>query len=118
MSKTIAQDHKTDRGVRHLALDVADRAPSTVLAVLDDARVEFRTAVDHAIELAEKLAAGSFRFARKLAGRVDDASTAALKNVERRIASAVKQARENERANENERGKNDQREIAPAKATA
>jgi hypothetical protein len=90
--KTETQKH--DRGVVHLALDVADRGQSTVLAVLNDARVEVRSAVDHTIELAEKLATGAFRFARKLTSRVDDASTAALANVERRVASAVREARE------------------------
>jgi hypothetical protein len=88
---------KLDRGVVHLALDVADRGQSTVIAVLNDARVEVRGAIDHTIELAEKLAAGSFRFARKLTSRIDDASTAALTSVEKRLAGAVKQARDTKR---------------------
>jgi hypothetical protein len=103
-SKTESQ--KSDRGVIHLALDVADRGQSTVIAVLNDARVEVRSAVDHTIELAEKLATGGFRFARKLTSRIDDASTAALTSVEKRIAGAVRQARDTKR------------ELSAAKATA
>lgn len=81
-------------GVTHLALDVADRGQSTLIAVLGDARIELRTAVDSGIELAEKLAHGAFRFARKLTQRVDDASAEALGGAERVIGNAVKSARE------------------------
>lgn len=98
-----AELSKSDRagflpGVAHLALDVADRGQATVIAVLHDARVEVRGAVDHTIELAEKLAAGAFRFARKLTSRVDDASAEALHGAERVLTGAVNQARETTRA--------------------
>jgi hypothetical protein len=85
-------------GVAHLALDVADRGQATVIAVLHDARVEVRGAVDHTIELAEKLATGALRFARKLTSRVDDATSEALTGAERVLSGAVKQARETTRA--------------------
>jgi hypothetical protein len=106
MSKeTTIATHKTDTssklervgfvpGVTHLALDVADRSQSTVIAVLGDARAELRTAVDSGIELVEKLANGAFRFARKLTARVDDASAEVLVGAERVIGNAVKSARE------------------------
>jgi hypothetical protein len=94
---------KSDRtgvvpGVVHLALDVADRGQATAISVLHDARVELRTAVDSGIELAEKLANGAFRFARKLTQRIDDASAEALTGAERVIGGAVKSARETTRA--------------------
>jgi hypothetical protein len=82
----------------HMALDVADRGQNTALAALQDARVEVRTAVDHGIEFAEKLAAGAFRFTRKLVQRVDDASTEMLGNVEKLLAGAIKSARDTTRA--------------------
>ncbi len=80
--------------VVHLALDVADRGQSTAVAVLQDARIELRTAVDHGLELAEKLAAGTLRFARKLVSKIDDASNDALTGAERALSSAVITARE------------------------
>lgn len=82
----------------HLALDVADRGQSTAIGVLQDARIELRTAVDHGIELAEKLAAGAVRFARKLVHKVDDSSSEALHGVERVLAGAVLSARQTTRA--------------------
>jgi hypothetical protein len=92
--KTEPKLERSDKnGVAYLALDVADRGQSTAIALLNDARVEIRTAVDNGIELAEKLAQGAFRFARKLTARVDEASTDALTGLERVISGAVKNAR-------------------------
>jgi hypothetical protein len=85
-------------GVAHLALDVVDRGQSTVIAVLQDARVEIRTLVDNGIELAEKTSAGLFRFARKLTSRVDDAAGETLASTERLLGGAVKSARETAKA--------------------
>jgi len=81
-------------GVVHLAIDVADKSQSTALAVLQDARVELRTAVDHGIELAEKLSAAAFRFTRKAVQRLDEASAETLVGAERLLGGAVKTARE------------------------
>ena len=81
-------------GVVHFALDVADRSQTTALAVLQDARVELRTAVEHGIELAEKMSAAGFRFARKAVQRIDEASGEALGGIERVLGGAVKTARE------------------------
>jgi hypothetical protein len=81
-------------GVVHLALDVADKSQSTALAVLQDARIELRIAVDHGIELAEKLTAAAFRFTRKAVQRVDEATNETLVSAERVLGGAVKTARE------------------------
>lgn len=81
-------------GVVHLALDVADKGQSTALAVLQDARIELRTAVDHGIELAEKITAAAFRFTRKAVQRFDDATSETLTGAERLLGGAVKTARE------------------------
>ena len=81
-------------GVANLALDVADRGQSTVIAVLQDARGELRSFVENGIELAEKTAAQVFRFARTFTKRVDDATAEALSNTERLLGNAVKSARE------------------------
>lgn len=96
-------DQKLDRsgflpGVAHYALDVADRGQSTVIALLGDARTELRTAVDHAIELAEKVSQSGFRFARKLTARVDDAANEGLAGAERLLAGTLKQVRETTKA--------------------
>lgn len=80
--------------VVHLALDVVDRGQSTAVAVLQDARIELRTAVDHGLELAEKLAAGTLRFARKLVSKIDEASNDALTGAERALSNVVVTARE------------------------
>ena len=85
-------------GVAHLALDVVDKGQSTVIAVLQDARVEIRTLVDNGIELTEKSAAGLFRFARKLTARVDDGLGETLASTERLLGGAVKSARETAKA--------------------
>jgi hypothetical protein len=97
--KTETLARTTDRagfvpGVTHLALDVVDRGQSTVIAVLQDARIELRTLVDNGIEFAEKGAAGLFRFAKKLTQRVDDGVGETLSSTERLIGGAVKSARE------------------------
>jgi hypothetical protein len=80
--------------VVHLALDVADRSQSTAVAVLQDARIELRSAVDSTIDLAEKVTAAVIRFARKSVGRVDEASADALTGVNTVLTSAVKSARD------------------------
>jgi len=85
-------------GVVHLALDVADRGQSTAIAVLGDARVELRTAIDGGLELAEKVATGAVRFARKTVAKLDEAAAEALGGVERVLSGAVKSARETTRA--------------------
>jgi hypothetical protein len=90
--------------VAHLALDVADRGQSTMIAVLHDARSELRSAVDSTIELAEKLATGAFRFARKLTQRVDESAAQGLSGLERTLGDAVKQARETASARANANG--------------
>ena|ERR1041385_620262 len=97
-SLTRGSTHGFVPGVAHLALDVVDRGQSTVIAVLQDARIELRTLVDHSIELAEKGAAGVFRFARKLTQRVDEGVGETLANTERLIGGAVKSARETTKA--------------------
>jgi hypothetical protein len=81
-------------GVFHLAIDVADKSQSTALAVLQDARVELRTAIDHGIELAEKVSTAGFRFARKVVQRIDEATNETLASAERVLGGAVKSARE------------------------
>lgn len=81
-------------GVAHLALDVVDRGQSTVIAILQDARVELRTVVDQGIDFVEKGAASAFRFARKLTQRVDEGVGETLASTERVINGAVKSARE------------------------
>ena len=81
-------------GVVHLAIDVAEKGQSTAIAVLQDARIELRTAVDQGIELAEKLTAAAFRFSRKAVQRIDDASNETLIGAERVLGGAVKSARE------------------------
>jgi hypothetical protein len=89
-----ATRHGVLPGVVHLAIDVADKGQSTALAVLQDARIELRAAVDHGIELAEKLTTSAFRFTRKAVQRVDEAAGETLTGAERVLGSAVKTARE------------------------
>ena len=81
-----------------LALDVAARGQSTAVAVLQDARIELRAAVDGTIDLAEKVAAGTVRFARKLVQKVDETASDALKGTERALAETIENARETARA--------------------
>jgi len=81
-------------GVVYFALDVADKSQSTAIAVLQDARIELRAAVEHGIELAEKVTAAGFRLARKAVQRIDDAAGETLTSAERVIGGAVKTARE------------------------
>jgi hypothetical protein len=81
-------------GIVHLAVDVVDKGQSTAIAVLQDARVEIRTAVDQGIELAEKMTAAAFRFTRKAVQRVDEAAGETLTGAERVLGGAIKTARE------------------------
>jgi hypothetical protein len=81
-------------GVVHLAIDVADKGQSTAFAVLQDARIEIRTAVDHGIELVEKATAAALRFTRKVVQRLDEATNETLTGAERVLGNAVKSARE------------------------
>ena len=75
---------KTDASsVVTLALDAAERGQATAVAVLQDVRIELRTAVDGTIDLGEKLAAGAVRFARKLAQKLDETTADALKGSDR-----------------------------------
>ena len=80
--------------VIYLALDVAERGQSTAVAVLQDLRAEVRTAVDSTIDLGEKLAAGTVRFARKLVQKIDETATDALKGTERALHDTIETARE------------------------
>lgn len=83
--------------VVYLALDVAERAQGTAVAVLQDARIELRTAVDGSLDLAEKFAAGALRFARKLVQKVDETASDALKGTERALHETLENARETAR---------------------
>jgi hypothetical protein len=93
---------KTDSPIRHgvlpaavhLAIDVADKSQSTAIAVLQDARIELRTAFEHGIELVEKATAAAFRFTRKAVQRIDEAASETLTGAERALGTAVKTARE------------------------
>jgi len=85
-------------GVAHLALDVVDRGQSLAIAVMHDARAELRAVADGAIELAEKTAAASFRFTKKLVQRVDDGVSETLTSAEKLIGGAVRSARETTKA--------------------
>lgn len=81
-------------GVVHLALDVAEKGQSTALAVMQDARIELRGAIEQGIELAEKVTAAGFRLARKAVQRIDEAANDTLTSAERLLGGAVKSARE------------------------
>jgi hypothetical protein len=78
----------------HLAIDVADKSQSTAIALLQDARMELRTALEHGIELVEKASAAAFRFSRKAVQRIDEAASETLTLAERTLGGAVKTARE------------------------
>lgn len=93
-----SEKHGVLPGAIHLALDVADRGQSTAIAVLHDARIELRGAADHTLELIEKLAAGTLRFAKKLVAKVDDTANQALTGAEHVLSGAVKSARETTKA--------------------
>jgi hypothetical protein len=84
--------------VLHLALDAAERGQTTVVALMQDARTELRVAVDSTIDLAEKLAAGSVRFTRKLVQKVDEVAADALKGTSSALHEAIENARETARA--------------------
>ncbi len=85
---------------------------STAIAVLHDARCELRSAADGGVELAEKLAGGLFRFAKKLTQRLDESTGHALDGVERRLSSSKKSREER-----NEAKKAEKAEKAAAKQT-
>jgi microcompartment protein CcmL/EutN len=85
-------------GLVFLTIDIADRGQATALHALQDARAEIRTAVDHGIELAEKLTTGAFRFAKKVVQRIDESTSETLTGVERFLANTAKGARETTRA--------------------
>lgn len=94
---------RTDRagfvpGLANLALDVADRSQSTVIAVLQDARGELRQIVENGIDFAEKGVAGLFRFARSVTKRVDEGVSESLTGAERLLGNAVKSARDTAKA--------------------
>lgn len=91
-------EHTDSPRVVYLALDAAERGQATALAVLQDARIELRTAVDGTLELAEKLSTGALRFARKLVQKVDEAASDALKSTERALHGTIENARETARA--------------------
>jgi hypothetical protein len=81
-------------GVVHLAIDVAEKGQSTAIAVMQDARIELRGAIDQGIELVEKVTAAGFRLTRKIVQRLDEASNETLTGAERLLGGAVKSARE------------------------
>lgn len=93
-TETNSVRHGVLPGVVHLAIDVADKGQSTAIAVLQDARIEIRLAVDHGIELFEKVTAAAFRFSKKAVQRIDEATNETLANTERVLGGAVKSARE------------------------
>ena len=93
-AKTEATRHGMLPAAVHLAIDVADKSQSTAIALLQDARIELRTALDHGIELVEKATAAAFRFSRKAVQRIDDAANETLTSAERTLGGAVKTARE------------------------
>ncbi len=97
-TKPSSLKHAEGPRVVHVALDFAERGQATAIAVLHDARVELRSALEGGLELAEKLAAGSLRFARKLVEKVDDASANALKGAERALTETITTARETARS--------------------
>ncbi|MDX2091324.1 MAG: hypothetical protein SFX73_25925 [Kofleriaceae bacterium] len=80
------------------SLEAKPVALSTAFAVLHDARRELRLAADNSIELAEKLAAGAIRFARKVVGHLDDAAGEVLARAEHAIATGVQDGRERAQA--------------------
>lgn len=81
-------------GVVHFAIDVAEKTESTAIAVLQDARIELRGAIEQGLELAEKITAAGFRFARKAVQRLDEAAGETLTGAERALGGAVRTARE------------------------
>ncbi len=93
---------KTERngllpGVVHLALDIADRGQNTMIALLQDARIEIRGAAEGGVDLAEKVAGSFYRFVRKGIQRVDEASAETLNSLGQLLGGAVKNARETTR---------------------
>ena len=98
-SESLTQTLKTEGPrVIYLALDVAERGQSTAVAVLQDARIELRTAVDSTIDLAEKLGGGAVRFARKLVQKIDETATDALEGTQRALHDTIEKTRETAKA--------------------
>ncbi|MBA3501694.1 MAG: hypothetical protein M4D80_31915 [Myxococcota bacterium] len=98
-SESLTETLKTEGPrVIYLALDAAERGQSTAVAVLQDARIELRTAVDSTLDLAEKLSVGALRFARKLVQKVDETATDALKGTERALHDTIEKTRETAKA--------------------
>jgi hypothetical protein len=98
-SESLATSAKTEGPrVVYLALDFAERGQSTAVAVLQDLRTELRGGAEGAIDLAEKLAAGTVRFARKLVQKLDEAATDTLQETERALRDTIEDARETARA--------------------
>jgi hypothetical protein len=93
-AKTEPTRHGVLPAAVHLAIDVADKSQSTALALLQDARIELRTAIEHGIELVEKASAAAFRFSRKAVQRIDEAASETLTSAERTLGGAVRTARE------------------------
>src|SRR5204863_9571785 len=81
--ETSATRHGVLPAVVHLAIDVAEKGQTTAIAVLQDARIELRAAIEQGIELAEKVSAAGFRFARKAVQRIDDAASETLTGADR-----------------------------------
>jgi hypothetical protein len=84
--------------VVYLAIDVADRTSATAIALLQDARAELRASVDGGIELAENVSRALFRFARKAAERIDQASAETLTGVGATLGGAAKSVRDTMKA--------------------
>ena len=85
-------------GATHLVLDIVERSQLLTLAMLQDVRTELRSVVDHAIELGDKTTGTTWRLARKLVQRVDDAAGAALGGLEQLVTGSMPQARATARA--------------------
>ncbi|HEY4176353.1 MAG TPA: hypothetical protein VGM90_05960 [Kofleriaceae bacterium] len=93
-ASTTDKTHGVLPKVTFFAIDIVDRSQSTAIAVLDDARREIRSAVDHGIDFAEKLTTGAFRFAKHVVTRVDDAAGDVLGRANHAFGSTLAVARE------------------------
>jgi hypothetical protein len=81
-------------GAVTFGLDLADRSNTTVIAILQDARGELRAVVDGALELGDNAARAVFRFARKTAQRIDEATAETLTSLERTLGGTIRTARD------------------------
>jgi hypothetical protein len=81
-------------GAVTFGLDLADRTNLTVVAILQDARGEIRAVVDGALELGDNVARAAFRFARKTAQRIDEATAETLSSLERTLGGTIRSARD------------------------